>query len=103
MGNPQHLEWLLEGVEAWNARRKREDFVPDFEGVEIRKVFERAGKLDSSGRIPLNNVNLMKADLRGADLREALLEESNLFKASLGGAVLGGATLTGADLREADL
>ncbi len=26
MANPQHLEWLKEGVEAWNRRREREDF-----------------------------------------------------------------------------
>jgi hypothetical protein len=32
MANQQHIEWLLEGVEAWNARREREDFVPDFDG-----------------------------------------------------------------------
>ena len=35
MGNPQHLEWLLEGRKAWNARREREDFGPDFEGVDF--------------------------------------------------------------------
>ncbi len=34
MANQQHIEWLLEGVEAWNARREREESVPDFEGQE---------------------------------------------------------------------
>lgn len=33
MANQQHIEWLLEGVEAWNARW---EFVPDFEGANFR-------------------------------------------------------------------
>ncbi|WP_165828019.1 hypothetical protein [Rhodovulum sp. BSW8] len=36
MGNPEHLKWLLEGVEAWNARRQRDDFMPDLSGMDIR-------------------------------------------------------------------
>lgn len=32
MANPQHIGWLMEGVEAWNARREREEF----EGADIR-------------------------------------------------------------------
>ena len=31
MANPQHIEWLLEGVAAWNKRLKRDEFYPDFE------------------------------------------------------------------------
>ena len=26
MANPEHIEWLLEGVETWNRRREQEDF-----------------------------------------------------------------------------
>ena len=73
MGNPQHLDWLLEGVKAWNARRLREAFRPDFEQVDIRQAFSDAGKLDSGGLIPLRGADLGGADLWGADLRGAHL------------------------------
>jgi len=61
MGNPQHLEWLLEGVEAWNARQEREQFRPEFFDTNIRAAFIDAGKLTGGGRIPL-----IGADLGGA-------------------------------------
>lgn len=55
MANEQHIAWLLEGAEAWNARREKEDFVPDFEGADLRE-----------------------ADLRGAKLLGANLREANV-------------------------
>ncbi|KAJ55541.1 hypothetical protein ACMU_12675 [Actibacterium mucosum KCTC 23349] len=108
MGNRQHLEWLLEGVEAWNARREAEEFEPDLSGFDIYEAFKDAGKLDSSGRIPLANADLLKANLRGADLKEADLREANLGEADLREADLRearlwAAKLWGANLIEADL
>ena len=42
MGNVEHVAWLLEGVERWNARREQMDFVPDFEGERpLRVIPER--------------------------------------------------------------
>jgi len=107
MGNPEHLKWLLEGVEAWNARREREAFVPDLSGMDIRGAFEKAGKLEE-GRIPLAGVNLREADLREANLGGADLGEANLIGAHLREADLWEANLSEADLmdtnlREADL
>ncbi|MBL3565577.1 hypothetical protein JMM59_11270, partial [Rhodovulum sulfidophilum] len=71
MGNPQHLDWLLEGVEAWNARRELDAFIPDLSGMDIRGAFEKAGKLEE-GRIPLlraklGGANLVRADLGGGE------------------------------------
>ena len=98
MANPKHLEWLLEGVEAWNARRERDDFVPDFEAAEIRWAFAGAGKLDKLGRLDLNGVNL-----RGAHLKRTHFWGAHLRGAHLAGADLTGADLTGADLTAAHL
>ena len=56
MANPQHIEWLLEGVETWNARLLEGDFTPDFEGADIYEEFRKAGKLDREGMIPLGGV-----------------------------------------------
>ena len=57
MANPQHIKWLLEGVEAWNHRRNSEMFTPDLEGVDIYREFRKARKLDRNGRIPLAGVD----------------------------------------------
>ena len=39
MANPQHIKWLLEGVPAWNIRRVKDDFPPDFENADIYEKF----------------------------------------------------------------
>ena len=89
MANPQHIEWLLEGVEAWNARRKNGEVEkPDFEGVDFYQAFHDAGKIDGESRIPLDKVDLSCANLNGA----------NLSCANLSGANLSGAYLVNADL-----
>lgn len=83
MANQKHIEWLLEGVDAWNARREREDFQPDFEGADISGEFGKRGKLGNDGRVCLRGINLSKADLRKADLSFANLTETMLFDADL--------------------
>ncbi len=120
MANEQHIEWLLEGVEAWNARREREDFVPNLAGVNLYKKFQEAEKLDSNGQIPLSGINLSscadpsKADPISADLTDvypsrASFTGGKIFRArpwetpSLTGAYLGNADLSGADLSGAAL
>ena len=32
MANQNHVDWLREGVEAWNSRRESNDFDPDLSG-----------------------------------------------------------------------
>ena len=56
MANPQHVEWLLEGVESWNKRFLEGNFTPDFEGANIYWEFREVGKLDHDGMIPLAGV-----------------------------------------------
>ena len=120
MANKQHIQWLLEGVEAWNKRREREDFVPNLAGVNLYKKFQEAGKLDSNGQIPLSGINLSscadpsKVDPISADLADvypsrASFTGGKIFRAqpwetpSLTGAYLGNADLSGADLSGAAL
>ena len=54
MANTQHIQWLLEGVEAWNKRREREDFVPDLSGSGYCRqkvwIWRRAYRNDQSPR-----------------------------------------------------
>ena len=133
MANNQHLEWLREGVEAWNKRREREDFQPDFEEADIASypgpaffdanfrnaIFKRANLTnaiftgaDLTGanfyaanlqEANLFNANLYKADLREVNLTKAKLITAKLIEANLFNADLCQAELTGADLTDADL
>ena len=112
MANPEHITWLLEGVEAWNERHQNVPgkgyiFSPDFEGAPLYRIFREADKLDSRSKIPLAgadlfDANLSKADLTSADLSHAnltlaTLTGSNLWRADLANAILHFAELTGAN------
>ncbi len=46
MANPQHIEWLKEGVEAWNARRQSDNFVPDLSKIGIDDVLKLSNSVD---------------------------------------------------------
>lgn len=103
MANQQHIEWLLEGVEAWNARREQEDFEPDFVGADISDEFRKRGKLGADGRVCLRGINLKSASLSQAVLVDIDLAGANLNGANLNGANLIRADLTGADLIDTEL
>jgi hypothetical protein len=64
MANPEHVAWLKEGVEAWNARRARDDFKPD--------LFEADLQLADLRGADLRGADLRGADLRGADVTSAV-------------------------------
>ncbi|WP_085908660.1 pentapeptide repeat-containing protein [Kiloniella majae] len=100
MSNPEHLKWLHEGVDAWNARRKINDFRPDlssadFNGIKLKEV--------NLSRAKLNYTNLRGADLTDTDLSGADLNGTDLKFANLTNANLWGATLWGTNLEEAQL
>lgn len=105
MGNPKHIEWLREGVESWNRRRKNCPFTPDFSGEDVydalgkNRTFELKDALPLSG-IDLSWANLEKAvlsasDLKGANLSNSTLEGTDLSHTSLENANLHGATVDG--------
>ena len=113
MANSEHITWLLEGVDAWNERRRKVPgqgytFAPDFEGAPLYRIFQDADKLDSRGKIPLAGAelvganlakaNLIDADLSDANLTLAILTDSSLWRADLTNAKLDFADLTGANL-----
>ena len=96
MANPDHLNMLRQGVDAWNAWREREPSItPDLSGADLSGT-------DLSGWY-LSGATLFRANLSEAKLRGARLNEADLSEAKLGGAHLSGAHLTGADLRRANL
>ena len=112
MATAEHVAWLLEGVERWNARREQMDFAPDFEGEDLYASFQRANKLNEEGRIPLSGMNLKRANLRrsrlsdryralGADLRDADLRGADLEEAEMANSHMEGACLVGTTFRRA--
>lgn len=101
MANPKHVEWLQEGVEAWNKRREREPFDPDLGGVVFSDVLEHLREPD--GTINLNEINLDGAELSMADLSHICLRDSILAMAKLQGANLACAKLERAKCFEANL
>ena len=48
LANPQHIEWILEGVESWNARREQGDFWADLDGANLPALFQGASYSSTS-------------------------------------------------------
>ena len=114
MANSEHMKWLLEGVESWNARREQQDFAPDLEGANIYEEFQKSGKINKDGHIPLARINLSRANFfeaclssyfttGGVDFRHANLWSANLQDAQLTNSKLDGANLIDARLDRANL
>lgn len=120
MADDRHLEWLDQGVDAWNRRRRETPFTPDFSGADlVRRPLLRYNLSGANlRRADLHSANLQHADLEGADLTEAnlyrsdmrgaRLERANFHRATLKRAkldrcLMGGARLYGADLTLARL
>jgi hypothetical protein len=96
MANPEHLQKLKQGIEAWNQWRSEDrDITPDLGEADLRGA--------DLGRATLHGATLHGANLRGANLRGADLGRGNLGGANLGEADLRGANLRGANLRGANL
>ncbi len=119
MADYQHVMWLFEGVEKWEARRKDDVLTPDFSKANLYFAFENASMLDVDGNMPLSQFDLSHAnfhesrlcswsstgtaDLRNAKLWSANFRDSYLTNAKLDGAILVGAQLQGANLSSASL
>ena len=104
MANSEHIKWLLEGVEAWNARRKQNDFRPDLEGADISKEFREAKNINNfSEYVSLTGINLSCANMRNAKLKYIDLSESTFYNADLQGADLSWTILKNTNLISAKL
>lgn len=101
MANPEHLEILRKGVEAWNKwREKNRHIYLDLSEADLSR--DNLSGVDLSG-VDLSKANLSEANLSGVDLSGAYLSiadfsEANLSRANLSKADLLGANLSGANL-----
>jgi uncharacterized protein YjbI with pentapeptide repeats len=100
MANPEHLELLRRGVDAWNAWRKELSIRPDLGDANLRLANFSGANLSWAD---LSRANFREANLSGADLSEADLAVADLRGADLSEADLSGAFLARADLFKARL
>jgi hypothetical protein len=101
MANPEHLEILKRGVEAWNKWRKdNPEVLADLFQANLQSTDLYGANL---GEADLRRANLRGADLLGADLGRADLRGANLLASDIGEGNLRRANLRGADLGEANL
>ena len=94
MANPQHVEWLREGVESWNRRRENTPFTPDLSGVNFQDLFTRIRRFQyQDGDEKYYTLNVQDTDLDGI----------NLSNANLSGATLSYLRFKDANFRAAEL
>ncbi|QHI69546.1 pentapeptide repeat-containing protein [Tichowtungia aerotolerans] len=117
MANPEHLEILNQGVEAWNQWRDQNDLIcPDLSGVDLNQAVPRNLSTWKNGAplwdteaecftsyLDLSGINLQRANLQGSFMDVVNLKNANLIRANLSKASLDGACLAHANLRRADL
>lgn len=122
MANEQHIEWLLEGAEAWNAlvqskkwktvyaldeetsqevkRQIRTDFRIDLSNIDFRS--EPLGPLLQNGLqgYDFSNANLFSSVLQQLDIRNSVFRTVDLRKASLNHSNCWNCDFSGAKLDE---
>jgi len=106
VADEEHVALLKQGVDAWNAwRRRNPDVAPDLSGADLNQAFLDQAKLFLAdlSRTDLSKASLNESDLSGAKLREAILWRVDLYLADLSGADLSGSAFDMAKLSEATL
>ena len=109
MGNPQHIDWLREGVSSWNARQRENLVDPQLDGEDVSRLIgghEREDIRQISAE--LRGITFVKTNLRKSTLRDTDLSGSQLFSTDLTGAKLigsrfDGSTFFGSQLIRANL
>ena len=100
MANPDHISWISEGVDKWNARRRRVPFVPDFSGAKGTLVYVTGLVLDGAD---LSDANFDGSPQLGVDFRGANLSDASFAGALLSGARFHRSILTNANFADAYL
>lgn len=114
MANPEHLDWLREGVRRWNDRRRQDSFEPELDSEDVSRKLGGHEREDIRNiSVNLRGVNLAAANLtdstlRDTDLRGSSLHMTRLIRAKLMGSDFSGSIgvetkLRGAILRLANM
>jgi len=106
MANPEHLETLKKGFDAWNGwREKHPGINPDLSNANLFREDLFASNLRGADlqRANLSGSNLSTADLREADLSEADISATNFRETELDGANFTGAGVGSTTFADVDL
>ena len=104
MGNPEHIQWLREGVESWNKRLEHEPFKPDFRSENFLSILGVSDPGESDDIVAqLRNINFSNADLSDACLKNIDLTGAQFTWANLTRADFSGARLTNTQFFNANL
>ncbi|MBB5534872.1 alpha/beta hydrolase [Rhizobium giardinii] len=108
MADRWHVNWLSEGVERWNKRRKKVDFSPELSGVKFFDLlppdFRDSPKTSRFFEgIDLSNANLTGADLSGLNFYNGKFSYSDLTGADMSMSNFNNATFIDANLSGANL
>ena len=109
MANAEHLNWLLEGVNSWNARRRQEPFDPELDAEDVSRrlgVQEREDIREIGAQlrgINLSGANLTDSTLRDTDLSSSQLSLASLNRANLVGSRFDRSVLAGTKFRSAKM
>ena len=103
MPNPEELQWLLRGKDAWNARKKESTSWGrlDLSEANISSLLEEHQKLTAAGQPDLRGYDLSFVNLSGSILNGIDMSEADLSFADLNGAWLVNGNLTGANCSHA--
>ena len=86
MADQEHLQWLEDGVDAWNERRMKSSFEPDLSCEDISRAL--GGYKDGDPRrisVDLKGIRFTRANLSGAALRCTDLSHAQMTNADLSG------------------
>ena len=102
MANDQHIEWLKEGAEKWNARRESDHFTPDLEDTDFSREFREFRNYGQGRMVHLAGINLANSNLKGANLSYVDFTNADLQNAKLANATIERVNFTNANLTNAD-
>ena len=101
MPNQEYVDWLSEGVEAWNVKRDEQPSNhPDLKGIDIVHLCREKGFVTGEGHPDLSGIDFINTDLRETNLSAGtVLNNADFRTADLRGTILNSADLRCADLR----
>ena len=104
MANQEHINWLLEGAEAWNERIQQEGmgFKPDLSGVNVWEMFRNAGQTEHRARPDLSNYMFQFANFQDANIGSTTLDGADFHRADFRGANIYDSTMRSTQLYGAD-
>lgn len=99
MADTWHVQWLKEGSQHWNTRRKAVSFRPDLSGLDFRIIL----KDEHTSNTFFDCIDLKYANLEGAKLDGISFAGAQFYRSNLSNASMEDATFNGAKFNQSKL